>query len=59
MKQLCPLARGKLGIFEEGLDVEQEFAHGGDEGAFIRFAALAQALDVDAGEFVSGIPVTD
>jgi len=40
-KQLCLMARGKLGFFQEGLKVEEEFAHGGDDGAFVRLAAVA------------------
>jgi hypothetical protein len=27
----------KVGVFEEGLDVDEEFAHGGDDGAFVGF----------------------
>lgn len=40
------LARGKLGLFEEGLNVDEELAHGGDDGAFVGFAAIAKAFDV-------------
>jgi hypothetical protein len=32
--------------FKEGVDMDKEFAHGGDEGALIRFASGEKGLDI-------------
>jgi hypothetical protein len=53
-EQLWFLARGKLGFFDEGLYVNEELSHGSDDGAFVRFAPVAQPLDVGGNDRVAG-----
>ena len=43
-EQLWFSARGKLLFFEEGMDVNEEFSHGGDDGAFVGLAPRAFGL---------------
>jgi hypothetical protein len=49
-EQLWFSARGKLRFlfFEECMDVDEEFSHGGDDGAFVGLAPVAQSLDIGA-----------
>lgn len=47
------LARGKLSFFYEGLDVDEDLSHGGDNGAFVGFAAISQAFDVGSNNRVA------
>jgi hypothetical protein len=42
-EQLCYLKGGKRKVFEERVEMDEEFAHGGGEGEFGRFAVGAEA----------------
>src|ERR1700761_7032495 len=53
-EQLWLRASGKLSFFHKGLDVDEEFSHGGDDGGFVGFAAIAQTLDVRGDNGVAG-----
>jgi hypothetical protein len=35
-----------LRIFNKGVEVEEEFAHGGNEGAFVVFTAIKDFEDI-------------
>ena len=52
-EQLWFSARGKLLFFEEGMDVNEEFSHGGDDGAFVGLAPVAQTLDIGGNDGVA------
>src|SRR5437016_6254047 len=41
-----------LVMLQERLEMDEEFAHGGDDGAFVGFAARDEALDVLANDGV-------
>ena len=41
-------------VFEFGLEVDEQFAHGGDDGAFVRFTAGEEALDIGSDDGVVG-----
>jgi len=40
-------------FFDEGLDVDKEFSHGGDDDAFVGFTAVAQALHIGCDDGVA------
>ena len=44
---------GKFWIFDEGLDVEEGFSHGGANSAFVGFDAFVQALDLGRDDGVA------
>ena len=52
-EQLCFSARGKLMFFEEGMDVNEEFSHGCDDGAFVGFASVTQSFDIGGNNGVA------
>ena len=41
-----------LVMFQERLEMDEEFSHGGDNGTFVGFAATDEALDVLANDWV-------
>ena len=42
-------------FFDKGLDVDEEFSHSGDDGAFVGLAPVAQTLDIG---FNNGVAVS-